>query len=103
MAVDAQSEISFFDTSRDVAAANNFSYVLSTEPFVSGHRRLVVQPGGLTLGSACILLLQYLLRNYYNCTRYEDNEDNTVEKKSSVFALIRLCWLPSPPARACGQ
>ena len=31
--------------------------------------------------------------------RYGDSVDDTVEENSSVFSLIRMCWLPS--ARAC--
>jgi len=30
---------------------------------------------------------------------YGDSVDNTAEENSSVFSLIRMCWLP--PARAC--
>ena len=33
--------------------------------------------------------------------RCGDSVDNTIEENSSIFSLIRMCWLPS--ARACWQ
>ena len=49
-----------------------------------------VVPGkGLLNGCVCVCLL------------FGDSVDNTAEKNSSVFSLIRMHWLPS--ARACGQ
>jgi len=32
---------------------------------------------------------------------YGDSVDNTVEENSSIYSLIRMCWLL--PARACRQ
>ena len=32
--------------------------------------------------------------------RYGDSVDDTVEENSSVFSLIRMCWLPSARASA---
>ena len=58
------------------------------------------------------IIIIFLFVNFYSlchfkhhadfyCHRHVDSVDNIVEENSSVFSLIRICWLPS--ARACGQ
>ena len=44
--------------------------------------------------------LSPIFTTFASTIRYEDSVDNTVQENSSVFALIRMRWLPS--ARACG-